>query len=291
NMVVEMTSLQGIMGREYALLSGEDPAVALAIGEHYLPRSAGDSVPTSVLGTVLALADRADSLAGLFSVGMAPTGSADPYGLRRAAAGIVQILLEKQIDVSLRGVITKALAQLPETPPDGTLDRVLSFVAGRLEVALRDMGLAYDVVAAALAERGDNPSLALRAAQQLAAWITRDDWGYLLDNYARCVRITRNEPRFELLPDNLVEDAEKALYQALVTAELQVSAASADAGGSGVDQLMAAFVPMVPAIQSFFDKVLVMSQDEVLREARLALLQRVAALATGIVDLGRLEGF
>jgi len=296
-MVVEMTSLQGIMGREYALLSGEDPAVALAIAEHYLPRSAGDSVPTSALGTVLALADRADSLAGLFSVGMAPTGSADPYGLRRAAAGIVQILLEKQIDVSLRGVVTKALAQLPETPPDGTLDRVLSFVAGRLEVALRDMGLAYDVVAAALAERGDNPTLALRAAQQLAAWITRDDWGYLLDNYARCVRITRNEPRFELLPDNLVEDAEKALYQALVTAELQVSAASADPaksrdlGESGVDQLMAAFVPMVPAIQSFFDKVLVMSQDEVLREARLALLQRVAALATGIVDLGRLEGF
>jgi glycyl-tRNA synthetase len=183
------------------------------------------------------------------------------------------------------------------TPPDDTLDTVLNFVAGRLEVALRDRGVAYDVVAAALAERGDSPTLALRAAQQLTAWITRDDWGYLLDNYARCVRITRSQPRFELVPGNLVEDAEKALYQALVTAELQVSAASADSansgdlGGSGVDQLMAAFVPMVPAIQSFFDKVLVMSQDKALREARLALLQRVAALATGIVDLGRLEGF
>jgi len=291
NMVVEMTGLQGIMGREYALLSGEDPAVAAAIAEHYLPRSAGDSVPTSALGTVLALADRADSLAGLFSVGMAPTGSADPYGLRRAAAGIVQILLEKQIDVSLRSVMAKALAQLPVTPPDNALDTLLSFVAGRLEVALRDMELAYDVVAAALAERGDNPTLALQAAEQLTAWITRDDWGYLLDNYARCVRITRSQPLFELVPGNLVEDAEKALYQALLTAELQVSAESKDLGESGVDQLMAAFVPMVPPIQSFFDKVLVMVEDEALREARLALLQRVAALATGIVDLGRLEGF
>ena len=147
------------------------------------------------------------------------------------------------------------------------------------------------VVAAALAERGGNPTLALRAAEQLTTWIARDDWSYLLDNYARCVRITRNQPRFELLPENLVEDAEKALYQALVTAELRVSAKSRDLGESGVDQLMAAFAPMVPAIQTFFDNVLVMAQDEVLREARLALLQRVAALATGIVDLGRLEGF
>ncbi|MCJ7551103.1 MAG: DALR anticodon-binding domain-containing protein, partial [Anaerolineae bacterium] len=129
------------------------------------------------------------------------------------------------------------------------------------------------------------------AAEQLAAWITRDDWGYLLDNYARCVRITRSQPRLELVPGNLVEEEEKALYQALVAAELQVSAKSEDLGESGVDQLMAAFVPMVPAIQSFFDKVLVMAQDVALREARLALLQRVAALATGIVDLGRLEGF
>jgi len=285
SMVVEMTSLQGIMGREYASLSGESPVVAAAIFEHYLPRSAGDRVPTSTVGTVLALADRADSLAGLFSVGMVPTGSADPYGLRRTAAGIVQILLEKQIKLSLRDVMAKALAQLPVPSRDDTLDTVLSFVAGRLEVALRDTGLAHDVVAAVLAERGDNPTLALQAAEQLTAWINRDDWGYLLDNYARCVRITRSEPRLELVPGNLVEDAEKALYQALGTAE------SRDLCEGGVDQLMAAFVPMVPTIQSFFDKVLVMAQDEVLREARLALLQRVAALATGIVDLGRLEGF
>jgi len=283
SLVIEMTSLQGTMGREYARISGEKPRVATAIAEHYMPRSAGDSVPSGVLATVLAIADRVDSLAGLFTVGMAPTGSADPYGLRRAAAGVVQILLEKQIDLPLEEVVAKALDLLPVTAADGVLDRVMGFITGRLEGALRDMGLAYDVVAAALAERGDNPLLALRVAQQLSTWIARDDWSLLLDNYARCVRITRDRPSFDLVPDALVEDEEKTLYEALLQAEA--------VGASDVDALLTAFAPMITAIQSFFDKVLVMAKDEGLRAARLALLQRVAGLAVGIADLSQLEGF
>ncbi|MBN1248054.1 MAG: glycine--tRNA ligase subunit beta [Anaerolineae bacterium] len=284
-MVVEMTSLQGIMGREYARLSGEAPEVADAIFEHYLPRSAGDRAPLTRVGTALAIADRVDSLAGLFSVGMAPTGSADPYGLRRAAAGVVQILLEKSIDLPLRPVVNKALENLPVEVDASVAETVLAFIAGRLEVALREMGLAYDAVAAALAARGENPTLALESARQLSGWVEREDWPLLLDNYARCVRITRDQPRLELIAEDLVEEEEKALYQALLVAEAQVSPPS------DVNTLMRAFVPLVPHIQRFFDEVLVMAEDEVLRRARLALLQRIAALADGIVDLSKLEGF
>jgi glycyl-tRNA synthetase len=284
-MVVEMTSLQGIMGREYALLSGEEPEVAQAIYEHYLPRSAGDRLPVSQPGIALALADRADTLVGLFATGMEPTGSADPYGLRRAAAGTVQILLEREIDLSVRELFLEAARTVPVEVKPERLDSMLTFVQGRLEVALRDAGLAYDVVAAALAARGNNPLRARVAAEQLVTWIARDDWSLLLDTYARCVRITRDHPALELAPGQLQEDAEKDLYTALRTAESEVDAES------DVNALMRAFVPLVSHIRRFFDEVLVMAKEEELRRARLALLQRIAALAHGIVDLAKLEGF
>jgi glycyl-tRNA synthetase len=284
-MVVEMTSLQGIMGREYALASGESPAVAAAIYEHYLPRYAGDHLPESEPGIALSLTDRADTLVGLFAVGMEPTGSADPYGLRRTAAGLVQILLHHELDMDLRAVMVQAASEMPVEVRDDVVEGVLAFVAGRLEGALRDAGLPYDVVAAALAARAENPTLARRSAEQLTNWVSRDDWSLLLDNYSRCVRITRDQPRYTLEPDVLVEEEERLLYDALCTAESQVTVSS------DVDALMQAFMPLVPHIRRFFDEVLVMADDEDLRKARLALLQRIAALADGIVDLSRLEGF
>ncbi|MGC9393609.1 MAG: glycine--tRNA ligase subunit beta [Anaerolineae bacterium] len=285
HMVVEMTSLQGIMGREYAKRSGEPAAVAQAIFEHYLPRSAGDKLPESAPGTALALADRLDSLAGLFAVGLAPTGSADPYGLRRAAAGVVQILLEHELSLSTRAGLAEAVRALPVEASQTTVDAAVDFIAGRLQVMLREMGLAFDVVEAALAARGENPTLAREAAQQLTAWVARDDWSVLLDNYARCVRITRDQPRFTLDATVLQEPAEKMLYTALCTAEATIGSES------DVDSLLTAFVPLVSFIQTFFNEVLVMDKDTALREARLALLQRVAGLANGVVDLSKLEGF
>jgi glycyl-tRNA synthetase len=284
-MVVEMTSLQGIMGREYALLSGEEPAVAQAIYEHYLPRSAGDRLPASDPGIALSLADRADTLVGLFAVGMEPTGSADPYGLRRAGAGIVQILLEREIDLSMRDLFVEASRTVPVEVTSDRIETMLAFIRVRLDGALREAGLAHDVVAAALAARGHNPARARLVARQLESWIERDDWSLLLDTYARCVRITRDQPALELSPDLLQEEAERELYGALRTAESRISP------DSDVNALMAAFVPLVPHIRRFFDDVLVMAKDEDLRGARLALLQRIAALASGIVDLSKLEGF
>jgi glycyl-tRNA synthetase len=284
-MVVEMTSLQGIMGREYALRSHEAPPVAQAISEHYLPRGAGDGLPESAIGIALSLADRADTLTSLFAVGMEPTGSADPYGLRRAAAGMVQILLERRIDLPVEHLVDRVLDLLPVKPRPGTRESVLGFVAGRLEGVLREEGHAYDVVDAVLAAQGSNPAAARDAVGKLTAWVARDDWPLLLDNYARCVRITRDQPRFELDSKLLVEDEERRLYQSLLTAEAQVSA-KADVG-----TLLHAFTPLVPLIQAFFDAVLVMAEDAALREVRLALLQRIAALASGIADLSHLEGF
>ncbi len=284
-MVVEMTSLQGVMGREYALRSGETPAVAQAIAEHYLPRSAGDRLPESLPGIVLALADRCDSLAGLFAVGMAPTGSTDPYGLRRAAAGVVQILLEHGLALSVRELLAQAARTLPVATEPEALEAAIAFVQGRFQVMLREEGFAHDVVAAVLAARGDQPVLAREAVRQLTVWVAREDWPVLLDNYARCVRITREQPRFPLDETLLVEESEIALYRALVAAEAAITPQS------DVDAFLTAFQPLVPAIQGFFDTVLVMAKEDALRQTRLGLLQRIAALADGIADLSRLEGF
>ncbi len=283
-MVVEMTSLQGVMGREYARLSGEPEAVAVALLEQYLPRSAGDTLPASPVGTALALADRLDSLAGLFAVGLQPTGSSDPYGLRRAAAAVVQILVEHELSFSVGEGLQEAGRLLPVSPSAEALRAAEDFIQGRLHVALREEGFAHDVVEAVLTERGDDPYLAQRSVERLAAWVAREDWATLLDNYARCVRITRDQPRLDFDPEALVEPAEQALHaqwlaQGPITPE------------SSVDELLEAIVALVPAIQRFFEEVLVMAEEPELRQARLALLQRIAWLPQGIADLSQMEGF
>jgi len=284
-MVVEMTSLQGVMGREYGRVSGEPEGVAIALFEHYLPRFAGDALPQTKPGIALALADRLDSLSGLFAVGLAPTGSSDPYGLRRAALGVVQILLNYQVPFSVREGLREAARLLPVSASQDALDAALGFVVGRLQGALRDEGFAYDAVEAVLAECGDNPYRARVTVAELSKWLAREDWTHILDNYARCVRIIRSQSYGDLHPDLLTEPAECALYEALLGAEAKLSK------DHGVDVLLTEIEGLVPAIERFFVDILVMADDPALREARLALLGRVAGLANGIVDLSKLEGF
>ena len=288
-MVVEFTSLQGVMGREYALKSGEPPEVAQAIFEHYLPRYAGDALPQTRAGLVVGLADRLDSLAGLFAVGLAPTGSADPYGLRRAALGLVQNLIAAEVPFSIRRGLEAAARLLPVDAPADALDQAWEFVVGRLRVHLREQGFRYDVVEAVLAARGDDPYRARVSVEQLTRWVEREDWPRILDNYARCVRITRDfKERFRPDPARFVRPAEEELYATYREARRQVTPESS------VDELFTAFLPLVDVIDRFFAKesgVLVMAEDRALRENRLALLQHVAALAERIVDLSQLEGF
>jgi glycyl-tRNA synthetase len=188
-MVTEMTSLQGIIGREYALRSGEKPEVAEAIGEQYQP------VPKSKIGLAVALADRLDSLVGLFAAGLAPTGAKDPFGLRRAAIGIVQPLIEHDIDFDLADAVKKSAKTQPIEVSDEAQKQILDFIAGRLSVVLKDMGYKYDVVDAVLAEQSNNPAGSARAVKQLQAWVERDDWREILPAFARCVRITRDQEK------------------------------------------------------------------------------------------------
>ena len=285
-MVVEMTSLQGLMGREYALREGYDPAIAQAIFEHWLPRGAGDSLPESDAGRLLAIADKLDSLVGLFAVGLAPKSTSDPYGLRRNALGVIQILLDQAISVDLRHLIELAAARQP-IPVDATAtSQVFEFLRGRLENLLSEAGdFPRDIIHAVLREQAHDPARALQAVGELAAWARSAEWEALLDAFARCVRITRRESRQDLKPVLLREAQEKALYGSYK------SAANGLCASAGVDAFLSAFEAMVPAVTAFFDNVLVHTDDIALRNNRIALLQRIAAMQKGKADLSQLENF
>jgi glycyl-tRNA synthetase len=285
-MVVEMTSLQGEVGRVYALKSGEEPAVAEAILEHYLPRFAGDRLPQSDIGITVGLADRIDTLVGLFAAGHQPTGARDPFALRRTTIGLIQILVERSIALDLHEQLTAAARQLPVEVPEGTVEDCLGFVRTRQQALLLAEGFDHDVVEAVLNAQAQVPLRAARAVRSLQEAKTRPDWDMILQTYARCARITRGEgERHELEAELLEEPAEKALWAALEEAE-----SKARLPGS-VEDFLAAFEPLVPPITRFFEDVLVMAEDEALRKSRLALLQRIVALAEGIADFSMLEGF
>jgi len=280
-MVTEITSLQGIIGREYALRSGEDPEVAEAIGEQYLP------VPGSLNSVVLALTDRIDSLVGLFAAGLAPSGAKDPFGLRRAAIGTVQPLIEHNLDFDLRAAVAASASLQPIEAGKDVQEQVLDFIDGRLSVLLKE-SYKYDVVDAVLAVRSDNPAGAARAVKQLQAWVEREDWEAILPGYARCVRIIRAAETEDrglktVDPAKLVETSERELYE-----EIQSSVSGQP---STVDEFLNIVVKLIPAINKFFDEVLVMAEDGAVRKNRLALVGQIAGLADGIADLSKLEGF
>jgi len=277
-MVTEMTSLQGIIGGEYALRSGEQADVAKAISEQY------QTVPSSKAGLAIALTDRLDSLVGLFAVGLAPTGAKDPFGLRRAAIGIVQPLIEHDIDFDLADAIKKSAKTQPIKVNKEVVEQILEFIAGRLSVALKDASYKHDVVEAVLEEQSNNPAGSARAVKQLQEWVKREDWSSILDGYARCVRITRSEKKiFKVSEKLLAEEAEKGLYEA-------VNKLPSTSEGD-VASFLKNVESLIPSITLFFDKILVMAEDVKVKENRLGLLQMIAALSDGMADLSELEGF
>ena len=284
-MVVEMTSLQGVMGRHYALLNGEPEAVAEAIYEHWLPRSAGDALPRTPAGIALALLDRLDSLAGLFAAGLEPRATADPYGLRRAALGVVQILATRQIDLDLAEALDPVANAQPIPVSTEVRAAVLGFIAARLRAWLLDLDLPHDVVEAVLAEQSRNPYRAVQGIDDLREWVKREDWSSILDSFARCVRITRGQPAYPLRPEALSEPAERDLYTAYRRAADSLTLSD------NVGAMLAVFAGMTPAVTRFFEDVLVMDEDQAVRENRLALLQAVAGLAAGRADFSKLVGF
>ncbi|MGA9191521.1 MAG: glycine--tRNA ligase subunit beta [Anaerolineales bacterium] len=285
-MVVEMTSLQGEMGRIYAQAAGESTAVAQAIFEHYLPRYAGDQLPSSLPGLTVGIADRLDSLSGLFAAGLEPTGGSDPYALRRAAIGLIQSLVAHEISFDLTWAIGQAAEGLPVEASPKALQECLDFMRGREESLLLSEGHRHDVVKAILREQWHDPAGAAQGVDQLGEWVEQDDWEATLQAYARCARITRSQPGDRQVDPKIFQDeAEKTLFGALRTAEDQ----ERDPGS--VDGFRTAFTPMISPINAFFEEVLVIAEDPKLQSNRLGLLDRVVALAAGVADFSQLEGF
>ena len=291
HMVVEMTALQGIMGAHYARLSGETDAVAAALAEQY------QQVTATPAGLALALADRCDSLLGLFAAGLAPRGSNDPFALRRAALGIIETLIANRTSCDLRRLLGLAAPLLPLPPHPNPLpqgereatdvqEAVMQFIVGRLDGVLRDRGYPASVVKAVLAAQGHDPYAASQAAHELNDALAAADWSTLLAAYSRCVRITRSlDGTLSLRPDAFDLPAEKALCNAYQ------SAAAALDRSANVARFVAALRDLEPAITTFFLDVLVMDEDPARRDNRLALLQGISALPDGIADLSQLEGF
>jgi glycyl-tRNA synthetase len=295
-MVTEMTSLQGIIGREYALRSGEQKDVAEAIGEQY------QMVPKSRIGLAVALTDRIDSLVGLFAAGLAPTGAKDPFGLRRAAIGVVQPLIEHGISFDLREAVNKAAKLQPIEVKNEVQGQILEFLKARLFVILVEGKSEYlsrgieildvkyepDVVEAVLAVQANNPAEASRAVAQLQEWTRRKDWREVLPAFARCVRIIRSA---SVKSGQLPEVNETLFAEAEETKLHEALRENVKAPPSSVDELLNIVVRLIPSINSFFDKVLVMADDEKIRQNRLALVGQIANLSAGIADLSKLEGF
>jgi glycyl-tRNA synthetase len=285
-MVVEMTSLQGIMGAYYALHSGEPEPVGQAIREHYLPRFAGDDSPETSIGLIVGLADRLDTMAGLFAIGLAPTGTKDPYGQRRAALGVVGNLIDWDLDFDLREALKVAAKHLPVAMSSESLEGCLEFIVERQRNLLLESGERYDVVDAVLSAQGQTPTRAAQAVGELKGWVERPDWNEILPAYARCVRITRDlEETYPVKQGDFELSAEEELHQAVLTVE------ALERQQGSVNDFLNAFLPLIPVINDFFDQVLVMTEAQAQRQNRLGLLQRIAALADGVADMSRLEGF
>ena len=285
NMVIDITALQGTMGREYHKRSGEDAdknAVAEAIYEHYLPRNSNDRAPKTKAGLLVGLADKLDSIAGLFAVGLAPKGSNDPFALRRAAIGVVQNLMETEQSFSLREGLKSVAARLPVKMEAAALDLAHTFLTERERVILEESGNGKDLVEAVLAEQNDNPAQAKTALAQLVATTQTPEWPAMLVAYARCARIVRSAS--SPISGNATQDPDASTQQLLKSVDTLTPPHS-------VETLMQNIATLVSPINTFFDKVMVMADDPTIRGARLALLQRIVEQARGLVDLSKIEGF
>jgi glycyl-tRNA synthetase len=284
-MGIEFTSLAGIMGREYARRSGESEEVARAIFEHVLPRYSNDKLPEGRPGIVLALADRLDSLVGLFAVELTPTATSDPFALRRAALGIIQTLIERDLELDLTQAIHTAAALQPVEVSGKVEAQVLDFIQRRMQQWLSERGERHDLVQAVFAMRGNNPALAVRTLQDLTAQAETDRFQRVLTAYLRPARIGRDRDiSGEVNPDLFEAEEERAIWKEYQEARQRIFPTSSLA------EFVEAFDPLAEPIDQFFSSVFVMVDDEAVRQNRLLLMQAFADLQTGIVDLTEIQG-
>lgn len=287
-MVKEFPELQGIMGREYALLSGGPPEVAQAIEEHYLPRFTGDRMPASVLGLLLAIADRADSLAGCFGIGLIPTGSEDPYALRRASLGTLQILLEKDLPIRLSDIVGKALNLVwPRItrPVDEVEKELLEFFRTRLHGILVERGIPGDLADAVLSVDFDDVFDAGKRAEALRVFRKEPDFNELSIAFKRVANIIPKDLTAEVSPRLFTEGAERALHGEAVRLKNAVNGLLTRKDYLGALRRIATLKPIV---DMFFEEVLVNVEEEEVRTNRHALLKEVADLFGKIADFRKI---
>jgi len=279
----EFTELQGVMGREYALASGETPEVAAAIHQHYMPRFAGDALPSSEAGAILSMTDRIDSIVGCFSAGLIPSGSQDPYALRRQAIGLIRILLERELGLSVRALAEAAADRFKLTGAarEETLSGALDFVRQRARNVFIDEGYAYDLVDAVLGASADDLPGARKRIIALTHFREADDFTGLVIGSRRVMNILKGDPAVTVDASALVEPASIALEKARADAAEKVDAAIAS---DDLDDAVRSLLGLRRPIDEFFDAVMVMVDDEKLRAVRLGLLSRVRALFMRIAD-------
>lgn len=285
-MVIEFTELQGVMGREYAKLDGEAPEVALGIYEHYLPRFAGDELPGTDIGRLVGIADKLDNICATFSRGLAPTGSQDPYALRRQALGIINILLDADYHISMYKVIAGSLylLNIPAEETKKLVPQIGEFMKQRLRNMLLDQNIRYDVIDAVLAEAMNDDFVDIAArAKALNNFVSSTDASALIQAAARVANLCKKiEEETAINQQLFAVDAEKNLHNATVAASKEVIIAAAKYNYAVVLQEA---VKLVDSINKFFDDVMVMDEDVRIKNNRLALLAAVKDITHAVGDL------
>jgi glycyl-tRNA synthetase beta chain len=287
-MVGEFSELQGIMGREYALLAGENPDVAIAIYEHYLPIVAGGDLPQTQEGAIVSIADKIDTIVGFFGVGLPPTGTADPYALRRQSLGVINIILDKRYPLTLDLLIDESIALFKGTlkrPADEIKKDVLEFFKGRLQNQLISQGFAYDTIDAVLAEGVNDIVLALEKIKALQAFRQNPEFEPISIAFKRVDNILKDFHNGQVDVNLLSNDAEINLFSSFENIKSRVEKGIAENDFNVALNKLAALRPPVDA---FFDGVMVMDKDENIRTNRLSLLAEISALFHKIADFSKI---
>jgi glycyl-tRNA synthetase beta chain len=287
-MVGEFSELQGIMGREYALLAGEDTAVAGAIYEHYLPIVAGGDLPQSHEGAIVGIADKIDTIVGFFGVGLPPTGTADPYALRRQSLGIINIILDKRYPLTLDFLITESIDLFKGTlkkPAEEIKKEILGFFQGRLQNQLIAQGLAYDTVEAVLTEGISDVVSALEKIKALQAFRQNPEFEPISIAFKRVDNILKDfrDPQIDM--SLLKDDVEIHLFSVFENIKTRVEKGIAE---NDFNFTLGELAKLRPPVDAFFDGVMVMDKDEKIRHNRLSLLAEISTLFHKSADFSKI---
>lgn len=290
NVVYEFPELQGVMGEYYARHAGESEAVSTAIREHYLPRFAGDEVPGTKVGIAVAIADKLDSIVGFFGMNIQPTGSQDPYALRRQALGIVNTILQHNLEISFKELVIKSYQLLQEqveftNNQDKTLDDILSFFKQRMDNVLTESGVRYDVINAVLAGELDNFEIIKQKALAISDFRESSEFSQLITGFNRAANLAKNAEHTNVREELFSYPEEGRLYQ-----EFQKVREQADQFLKVKDyqNALSSVAELRGAIDDFFSAVMVMVEDSEVKANRLALLKQIADYVKDIADLSQL---